>query len=377
MVKYVEIESKTLLTTHKYRDNWFWQRYSINPFRGCEFNCSYCDAITEKYLIHGDHRDFSSTIYVKKNAPKILKREIGKFKPDVVGISGVTDPYQPAEKNYELTRDILKILDRYNFPVHILTKSDLILRDMDLLKRISKNTWCTVSFTITSFDRDICNLLEESAPSPLKRLEAIRLLNEEGIPAGVNFMPITPYILDSPENLKDVIKKSSRYAKYILIGSGMSLRSNQKIRFTELLEKNFPELLGKYIQLYRNRQDPSRNYILNLNELALNICKKYGIKNYIDPPLFRRKSEQRTLIPTEDYDILNREVANHLLQLAFFMEYTGDYNSTWKYHLAAERIEKLSESILDIYEKGDLEKLEGVEKSISREIIIFLTKKQV
>jgi DNA repair photolyase len=138
MPQFREIQAKTLMVRLKFRDNWFWERYAINPYRGCQFACNYCDAMTEKYLVHKDFRDFSRVIYVKKNAPKVLKREMWKFKPDVVGLSGVTDPYQPAEEEYELTRRILEILAQHRFPVRIGTKSDLVLRDMNLMKDILK-----------------------------------------------------------------------------------------------------------------------------------------------------------------------------------------------------------------------------------------------
>ena len=134
MVEYVEIEAKSVLQKQKYRDNWFWNRYGINPYRGCQFACNYCDALTEKYLVHKDYKDFSRIIYAKKNAPSVLEKEVRKRKPDVVAMSGVTDPYQPAEKKYELTRKILEILARHKFPAHIITKSDLVLRDIDLLR---------------------------------------------------------------------------------------------------------------------------------------------------------------------------------------------------------------------------------------------------
>ena len=103
MTKFIEIEAKSILQKYKFRDDWFWNCYGVNPYRGCQFACNYCDAITEKYLVHESYKDFSRTIYVKKNAPEILGKEVKKLKPDVVAMSGVTDPYQPAEKKYELT----------------------------------------------------------------------------------------------------------------------------------------------------------------------------------------------------------------------------------------------------------------------------------
>ncbi|HIH96417.1 MAG TPA: radical SAM protein, partial [Thermoplasmata archaeon] len=128
-MKFIEIDAKSILTKHKFRDDWFWDRYAINPYRGCQFACNYCDAITEKYLVHKDYKDFSRIIYVKKNAPEVLEKEVKKVKPDVVAMSGVTDPYQPVEKKYEVTRKILEILARHEFPVHIITKGNLVLRD--------------------------------------------------------------------------------------------------------------------------------------------------------------------------------------------------------------------------------------------------------
>ena len=114
MVDYVEIEAKSIIQKQKYRDNWFWNRYGINPYRGCQFACNYCDALTEKYLVHKDYKDFSRIIYVKRNAPELLEKEVKTRKPDVVAMSGVTDPYQPAEKKYGLTRKILETIEDLN-----------------------------------------------------------------------------------------------------------------------------------------------------------------------------------------------------------------------------------------------------------------------
>jgi len=281
MVKFKEIEAKSILQPQKYRDDWFWNRYNLNSYRGCQFACNYCDAITEKYLVHEDYKDFSRIIYVKKNAPGVLETEVKKFKPDVVAMSGVTDPYQPAERKYELTRKILKILAKHKFPVHIITKSDLVLKDIDLLKEIAKQTWCSISLTIVTFNQELLPYLEPFAPSPERRLEAIRKLNDAGIQAGVDFTPIVPYLLDNEENIKEVVKRASEHAKYILIGAAMTLRSNQRTRFLELLRKNFPEHVEKYENLYGNQESPPKDYIVRLNKCAFEFCKKYGIKNYI------------------------------------------------------------------------------------------------
>jgi len=371
MVKFIEVEAKSILQRQKYRDNWFWNRYNLNPYRGCQFACNYCDAITEKYLVHEDYKDFSRIIYVKKNAPEILRKEVRKFKPDVVAMSGVTDPYQPAERKYELTRRILEILAKYRFPVIVSTKSDLVTRDIDLLKEISEKTWCAVSLTITTFNKKLLRIFEPFAPSPEKRLETIRKLNEAGIHAGINFIPIIPYLLDDSDNIEEVIKRASEHAKYILIGT-MTLRSNQRIRFMELLKRNFPELVEKYEKLYGKQESPPKDYIVKLNKRAFEFCRKYGIKNYILPPVFEKFSTQKTLTG-EDYRKENFEVATLSLLIAFFKEFkSADPYSAWIYHKVSENIENLNESIKEIYRRKELRKIPGVGESISRVIEEFL-----
>jgi DNA repair photolyase len=361
MAKFIEIKAKSILTKHKFRDDWFWERYAINPYRGCQFACNYCDAITEKYLVHKDYKDFSRIIYVKENAPELLEKEVKKVKPDVVAMSGVTDPYQPAEREYELTRKILEILAKHKFPVHIGTKSNLVLRDIDLLEEIAKQTWCRVSLTIITFNQKLLPYLEPFAPSPEKRLEAIKKLNEAGIQAGVDFTPIVPYLLDDSNNIEEVIRKASKHAKYILIGAAMTLRSNQRIRFLELLKKEFPELVEKYEKLYTEQESPPQEYIVRLNRYAFEICKKYKIKNYISPPSFERPLKE------------NFDVANLLLLTPFFKEFkSANPWAAWSYHKASQNIESLNKNIKEIYKRGELRKIPGVGASISKIIEDFL-----
>ncbi len=361
MVKFVEINVKSVLTRQRFRDNWFWNRYTINPYRGCQFACNYCDAITEKYLVHEDYRDFSRVIYVKKNCVEVLKKQVRKAKPDVVALSGVTDPYQPAEKKYELTRKVLEVLAENSFPVNIGTKGDLVLRDMDILKEISEKTWCSVSFTIITFNRDLLRHFEPYAPPPEKRLKAIEKLRSEGIEAGVNFIPIIPFFLDSKENLEEVISKVSGRAGYVLIGSGMTLRSNQRIRFMELLKRNFPSYVEKYLKLYGDREHPPPSYLVKINREAYRLCKKYGIKNYIPPPSYPRPFKE------------NFDVSFLLLQIAFFKEFrTGNPYSAWAYHRASENIERLNTDIRKLYMEGKIDEIPGVGESIRKTIEEYL-----
>ena len=367
MVKFVGMKSKTILTKHKYRDNWFWCRYSINPYRGCQFACNYCDAITEKYLVHEKVEDFSRIIYVKTNAPELLKKEVKKAKKDVVALSGVTDPYQPAERRYGLTRKILEILRDEGFPVLIGTKSDLVLRDVDILSEISKKSWCAVFTTIITFNEKLLSPLEPFAPSPERRLEAMKKLNEAGVQAGVDFTPIVPYILDDDENIEEVIKRAAEAgSKYILPGAGMTLRSNQKVRFLELLEENWPELIEKYGRLYLASGSPAGEYAVGINRKTFELCRKFNIPNYISPPDFER--------PLKD----NFDVANLLLLMAYFKEMrAGDPYAAWAYHRAAQNIEELEENIREIYKRNELKKIPAVGESLAKTIAEFLGTRKV
>jgi len=362
MVKFREVKAKTVLNKYKYQDNWFWCRYGMNPYRGCQFACNYCDAITEKYLVHENVEDFSRIIYVKTNAPELLEKELKKAEKDVVALSGVTDPYQPAERKCEITRKLLEVLRDNGFPVHIGTKSDLVLRDADILSEISKKSWCKVSFTITTFDTNLLSLLEPFSPPPEIRLKAVTKLREAGIMAGVDFTPIIPYLLDGENNIREVIGRASESnAEYLLPGAGMTLRSNQQVRWHELLEKNWPGLVKKYEKLYGESQEPDREYVTKINRNAFEICKEFNMKTYIPPPDFERPLKE------------NFEVANLLLLIAYFKERrTGNPYAAWAYHKAAQNIEELKESIRSIHNGNKLEEISGVGKSLAEIIKEFL-----
>ncbi len=361
MVEYRELKAKKVLNRHKYRDNWFWCRYSVNPYRGCQFACNYCDAITEKYLVHKDWEDFSRIIYVKANAPELLERELKTAERDVISLGGVTDAYQPAEKKYRITRRILEIMRDHCFPVHIVTKSDLILRDADILSEISRNSWCTVSVTIITQDKNLVPFLEPFAPPPEKRFGVVRRLSGLGIRSGVDFTPIIPYICDNEENMRDVIGQASESeAQYILPGS-MTLRSNQKIRFLGLLKENWPHLMEKYERLYGDSQSPNGQYVVNMNRKLFALSKEYEIPLHITPPNFDKPLRE------------NFDIANLLLLYAYFKEMrTGNTYAAWAYHKAAQNIEKLDQSIRHLHKKNELKTIPGVGESISGMIREFL-----
>ncbi len=291
-----EIQVKSILNKHKKRDEWFLDDYSINPYSGCSFNCIYCYIRESKY-----GENMSKTLSVKINAPEVLEKQLKrrekKGEYGIIAISTSTEPYLKIEEKLKLTRKILEIILKYRFPVHILTKSTMVLRDLDLLKEIDKNAilpedlknklkrGAIVNFSISTLDEKLAKLLEPGAPSPVERLEAMQQIKEEGLMAGVSYIPVLPFLSDSEEKLDEMIRKAKNYgADFIFVGS-LTLfgkgHADCKTLYYRFLEKYYPELLPKYKSLYKISFAPSKEYQKELEEKSKRMCEKYGIKNRI------------------------------------------------------------------------------------------------
>lgn len=273
----------------------FLEDYTLNPYMGCSFDCSYCYVNGSKYAKN------TSYCVVKSNAYDVLynqlKNKIRKDQRGILNIGSASDPYMEIEKELFLTRDILKLADRFKFPVHIITKSDLILRDIDVFKKIQKNAVLPndiknnshlkviISFSFSTIDDKIAKIFEPSAPSPSKRFKAIKKLRKEGFLVGVALMPILPHISDS----KMIIDKTFSKFKdlgldYVLYGSLTLFGQTQKdskIKYYNTIEKHFPEFLEKTKRLFGNRESPINSYNLKLYEKIEESAQKYNIPTSI------------------------------------------------------------------------------------------------
>jgi DNA repair photolyase len=269
------IPAKSILSKMKNSpDPWFGITYNMNLYRGCQHQCIYCDSRSECYQL-GDLAD----IQIKENALTILERELkSKRQRATVGFGSMNDPYMPVEKSEELMRGALKLLIRYNFPVHILTKSDLIIRDIELLQQLSK-TYAAASLTITTANDELARIIEPAAPVSSKRLEAIRQLSKAGIYTGVMVMPLLPFINDSWDEVAELIHRSKEAgACYLLFWPGMTLRKGSREYFYKKLDENFPGIKDKYIFHFRD------NYICNsLNSKDLYIKARELCENLFLP----------------------------------------------------------------------------------------------
>jgi len=261
-----EIQVKSSLNKHKRRDDWFLDDYSVNPYEGCSFNCLYCYIRGSKY-----GENMTRNLSVKINAPELLEKELSRRarrgEYGFILFSSSTEPYMPIEEKLKLTRRLLEITLRYKFPVHVLTKSKLVLRDLDLLKEIDETAilpddlklklrrGAIISFSISTLDEKLAKILEPGASTPKERLETMKKCREEGFLTGVCYIPVLPFISDTEEQLDKMIRIAKDYgADYVLVGS-LTLFGNGsadcKTLYYKFLERYFPELLPKYKSLFK------------------------------------------------------------------------------------------------------------------------------
>ena len=234
-------------------------KWSINPYRGCAFACPYCFArVTHWYLEQDGVNDWSSRIFVKVNAPDILRQELARptWRREQVHIGTATDPYQPAEGAYRITRQILEALRDHDTPAALVTKSTMIVRDRDVLRQLAGGPGALVMFSITTVDPAIAREIEPDVPPPQRRLEAMRALAEAGIPTGVLLAPVLPGITDGEEQLAAVVAAAKEYGASALFTNTLHLGEVTKQAFFEYLEHKRPELVPEYERLYRGKYAP-------------------------------------------------------------------------------------------------------------------------
>jgi DNA repair photolyase len=268
-----EIRAKSLLIRNKSPESWFGVSWNMNLYRGCEHGCIYCDSRSQCYGIE----NFAS-VQVKINAPHLLAKELSrKRRVAVVGTGAMSDPYTPAERNYKMTRRALEIIDNHGFPVHIATKSDLVVRDIDLLKSINRK-FASVAFTLTTADDSLASVIEPGAPPPSARLAAMKELSGAGIYTGVLLMPVLPFIEDTPENIVSIFEKAHRSgAGFVMPFFGMTLRDRQREYFYSRLDRHFPGLRRRYEQSFGDSYRCMSGKRAQLYRLLRDRCRAVGM----------------------------------------------------------------------------------------------------
>lgn len=291
-----EVQVKSILNKHKRRDSWFLVDYSLNPYLGCSFNCLYC-------YIRGSHYGGGTThkLKVKSNAAEILKKQLKrrakKREYGIIGIASSTEPYCEIEEELKLTRSLLQIIARFKFPVSILTRSKLILRDMDILSEINENAilppdlksklrgGAIISFSFSTPDKKLAKIFEPNAPTPKERLETMKKFKDEGFRTGICFMPVLPYLSDSKKQIEKMVVLAKNYGADSILTGGLTLFGDDpndcRRVYLSTLEKHFPHILDKTKILFGKNFYVDKKYQRRLAEEADKICKKYGVKTRI------------------------------------------------------------------------------------------------
>jgi DNA repair photolyase len=303
-ISYYGAAARTIVNGPETTGMGFW---SINPYVGCAFGCAYCYArYAHRYMVEraatadpsDDHLRhdletmpswlaFERRIFVKQNAADILRKVLRRAGPryDALRAEGVvigtaTDPYQPAERRYRVTRGVLEtIAEQPGMPVSIITKSPLVTRDVDVLARIAARADVTVHVSLITLDRELARRIEPRAPTPEARLRAVARLTEAGIDVGVNVMPVLPGITDGPDAMDDLVRGVARAGATHIAACALRLRGTARRRYLPFIEAEFPHLADRYRASYATGYNVGERYRDGLRRHFAKLCAKYGIRN--------------------------------------------------------------------------------------------------
>lgn len=342
-----EIQAKSILRRHKKIDSWFISHYSMNLYRGCIHNCTYCDGRYEGHHVEGT---FGEDVVVKVNAVEVLRRELNPRKSlkksYMMPGGGVGDSYQPVEERYQLIRKTLRLLSEYRFPVHMLTKSTLIRRDMDILAEINEQSRAIVSFSFSSVDDRMGAIFEPGVPPPSERLHMFSLFKREGIACGMFLLPVIPFVTDTPELMEHAVRKAKEVGVDFIIFGGMTLKEGRQMEyFLRALETHYPEILSRYRDIYRGDVwgNPMEAYTRTLHTTFSRIAKRYHI------PLRIPSSLYVDILDENDRVVVMLEHMDYLLKME---------GRPSPFGYAARSLSRINEPLSSM--KGKLRELRGI-----------------
>ncbi len=249
----------------------------MNLYRGCTHGCIYCDSRSKCYGFTHEFED----IEVKENAPRLLEQALkSKRRKCMIGTGAMCDPYMHCEEKLQLTRKCLELIDRYEYGLAIQTKSDRILRDLDLLESINEKSKCVVAMTLTTYDEELCKILEPNVCTTKRRFEVLEIMREHGIPTVVWMTPILPFINDTRENIEGLLEYCVRAKVWGIInfGMGVTLREGDREYFCQKLDEHFPGMKGRYHRRYGYAYNIPSDHDKELTSLLRRTCKVHGIE---------------------------------------------------------------------------------------------------
>lgn len=275
MIRYEEVESRSAINRVKGMPF----KWSLNPYKGCVHGCHYCYARRYHSFLDLDaSRDFPSIIFIKANLPHILRQELRRpsWVGDEVAVGTATDPYQPIEGRYRLTRGCLRAFADHSNPISLVTKGTLIVRDVDVLAELALGPGCTVVFSITTLDRFLWRRLEPGTPPPDKRLWAMKKLVEAGVRAGVLLAPVLPGITDDQAGMEDVVRAAADHGAHFLGTRLLYLQPGTREHFLGFLKSEYPALVKEYQRLFPGTYLP-KLYQENVRENVRLLKEQHGV----------------------------------------------------------------------------------------------------
>jgi len=348
---FVPYAPKSILNKARRADHWFWTRYSAYPYIGCQHGCAFCYCRERKYAPYEDSEDFAHLIKVKQNAPDLLRRALSRVPVDLV----FTGDYQPAERKFQISRRMLEACLELGFPVFVLERSPLVLRDLDLLQDINRRAPSVVAFSIlTTPDAPSyaqVRQVERLAPPPEKRFAAMAEFAEADLLTGTCLMPVLPGISDDDATLESVVKWTAEHGGRFVLAGTLTLADQQKAYYLEALAGRFPHLLASYRALYPEaRYAPKGDVSRRLARRVRELCMQYGLSDRIPRPI----------IPGDKH-ALNRRIAERLANQAYSLEIdAGPTNRVWTYRKAAWAIEEMDQDIGLVYRTMGLRGLQAI-----------------
>lgn len=280
-LRYKEISCENAINKLKRRMPYSWD---LNIYRGCEHSCQYCYAMHSHDYLASDN--YFGDIYVKTNIIDKLEKQLSSpnWKKEIVNIGGVTDSYQPAENHYKLMPEVLKLLIKYKTPAIISTKSDLILRDYNLIDELSRITYINVAATITTMNENLRKLIEPGGVESRKRFEMLKAFRKTNASVGLHVMPIIPYITDSYEDIDSLFLKSKDSDVHYVLPGTLYLRGKTRVVFFDFINKEFPQLYDDMLLLYKT-SGADKRYKSNLYKVVNELRDKYSLSSSYSKPI--------------------------------------------------------------------------------------------
>lgn len=366
--QFIPYRPKTILNKSKRADHWFWTRYSAYPYIGCQHGCAFCYCREQKYSPFEDIDDFAHVIKVKENAPDLLRKALNKVPVEAI----FTGDYQPAERKFKVSRKMLEVCLEEGFPVFILERSPLVLRDLDLIMEIHNRASVRVAFSIICTPESanyarVCQI-ERLSPAAHKRFEAMEKLAQSGIPTGTCMMPILPGLCDDSANLEAVVRWTAESGGQFVLAGGLTLSDQQRDYYLDYLEAKHPDLLPSYQKLYPEESYTPTKY--RWRDIALRVrehCTKYGIRDRM----------RRPIIPGERRS-LNKRIVEYFADQAYRAEVEGEPGyRVWANRKAAWAVEDLEQDIGLVYRslgKKGLESIPDIGKTMAGKVEELLVK---